>query len=190
MDTIVDAPTDSMDARIAARVGLERASRGWTVAELATRSGVSRAMISKIEKQEVRPTASLLGRIAASFGMPLSLLLARVEAGPSRVSRHSDQTIWRDPDTGYIRRSLSPPHDRRLQLTLIDLPPGRRITFPPAAFAHQQIWVLEGRLIFHEGDDTTELKAGDCLSMGEPSHCTFENKSRRGCQYLLALMQR
>jgi transcriptional regulator with XRE-family HTH domain len=186
----MDADAHSLDARIAARIALERESRAWTVAELAARSGVSRAMISKIEKGEVRPTASLLGRLAAAFQTPLSLLLASVEDGTARVSPHAVQTVWKDPDTGYIRRALSPPSDRVLQLTLIDLPPRRRVAFPPAVFAHQQIWVLEGRLTFHEGSATTELRSGDCLSMGEPSHCVFENKSSRRCQYLLALVQR
>jgi transcriptional regulator with XRE-family HTH domain len=187
MATIVDS---SLDARIASRITSERESRGWTAGELATRSGVSRGMIGKIERGDARPTASLLGRLAAAFRMPLSLLLARTEAAASRVSTVADQTLWKDPDTGYIRRALSPPGDRLLQLTRIDLPAKRRVAFPPALFAHQQIWVLEGRLTFREGDEVTELRAGDCLSMGEPANCVFENKSSRPCRYLLALVQR
>jgi len=149
MATIV---TDSLDERLAARVALEREARGWPVAELAERSGVSRAMISKIERGDVKPTASLLGKLSAAFGLPLSLLLARIEGTPSRVARAASQAWWTDPETRYRRRAISPPSDGRLQLTEIALPPGARVTFPAATytFIHQQIWVVDGRLTLCE----------------------------------------
>src|SRR5262249_52481439 len=126
MSTIVTGapgPTDSMDARLAARVLAEREQRGWSVAELAAKSGVSRAMISKIERAEASPAASLLVKIATAFGLPLSLLLARAEGEASRVSRADEQQRWQDPESGYRRRAISPPSDGLLQLTEVELPP-------------------------------------------------------------------
>lgn len=184
MSTIV---ATSLDERLAARVAFERDARGWPVAELAERSGVSRAMISKIERGEVKPTASLLGKLSAAFGLPLSLLLARVEGAPSRLARAASHSWWTDPETRYRRRAISPPSDQRLQLTEVALPPGARVTFPAATytFVHQQIWVLDGRLTFREGLDTHELAAGDCLTLGPPAECTFENVTRRTCRYIV-----
>ena len=185
MSTIVNDPTQSLAARIA----VERQTRGWSLAELAERSGVSKAMISKIERGDVKPTASLLGKLSAAFGLPLSLLLARIEGTPSRVARAASQAWWTDPETRYRRRAISPPSDGRLQLTEIALPPGARVTFPAATytFIHQQIWVVDGRLTFREGADTHELGAGDCLTLGPPSECTFENATRRTCRYVVAV---
>lgn len=173
-------------------MALERGARGWAVAELAERSGVSRAMISKIERGEVKPTASLLARLSAAFGLPLSLLLARVEGAPSRLMRAASQSWWTDPETRYRRRAISPPGDRQLQLTEVALPPRARVTFPAAAytFIHQQIWVLDGRLTFREGSDAHELAAGDCLTLGPPAECTFENLTRRTCRYIVAVARR
>ena len=71
---------DSLDARLGARIRIERENRGWSLTDLAQRSGVSRAMIHKVERGEASPTASLLGRLAGSFGLTLSMLLARTEA--------------------------------------------------------------------------------------------------------------
>jgi transcriptional regulator with XRE-family HTH domain len=189
MDTIVSV---SLDERLAERVSLERETRGWSVADLAARSGVSRAMISKIERGEVKPTASLLGRLSAALRLPLSVLLARIEDEPSRVSRGETQSWWTDPATRYKRRAISPPSDRFLQLTEVQLPPAARVVFPAAAFAfmHQQIWVLDGRLTFHEGAETHTLEAGDCLALGQPVDCVFENTARKTCRYVVAVVPR
>ena len=70
---------DSIDARIGARIRIERENRRWSLTDLAQRSSVSRAMINKVERGEASPTASLLGRLAGAFGLTLSMLLARTE---------------------------------------------------------------------------------------------------------------
>ena len=181
-----------MDERLADHLTIEREHRGWSVADLAERSGVSRAMISKIERGEAKPTASLLSRIAGAFGLPLSILLARVEATHSRVSKASAQTRWTDPETGYVRLAISPPSDPMLQLTEIELPVGARVAFPASTFtfSHQQILVLDGRLTLHEGSEVRDLGAGDCVAFGPPSACVFENNTRKVCRYLVALVRR
>ena len=149
-------------------------------------------MISKIERNEVKPTASLLGKLSAAFSLPLSLLLARVEGETSRVARAAEQEEWQDPETRFVRRAVSPPSDRLLQLTHATLPRRARVAYPAAAytFIHQQIWVLEGQLMFHEGKEVHKLEAGDCLTLGEPADCVFENVSRQTCRYLTAVVSR
>ena len=179
----------SLDDRLAARLTAEREARGWTAAELAERSGVSRAMIGKIERGEARPTASLLGKLSGAFGLTLSTLLSRVEDQAGRVTTRETQAVWRDPQTGYERRALSPASERLLQLTEVDLPPGARVSFPSSAytFIHQQIWMLTGTLTFHEGNDAHHLRRGDCLTLGTPAECTFENATKQPCRYLIAV---
>jgi transcriptional regulator with XRE-family HTH domain len=181
--------TSSLDGLIAGRVTLEREARGWSLGELAARSGVSRAMISKIERGDARPTASLLGKLSAAFSLPLSLLFARVEQSSSRISRASTRTRWRDPGSGHTRLAISPSSDAVLQLTEVSLPPRAKVSFPAAAytFMRQQIWVLQATLTFHEGDEVHVLEAGDCLTLGSPSDCTFENAGRSTCRYVVAV---
>jgi len=182
----------SLDARLAARLLTEREQRGWSVAELAAKSGVSRAMISKIERGEANPTASLLVKVAAAFGLPLSLLLARAEGEASRLARADEQQRWQDPESGYRRRAISPPSDGLLQLTEVELPAGARLSFPAAAytFIHQQIWILDGTLTFHEGTTVHRLAPGDCLSLGPAVDHTFENRTKRLCRYLVVVVRR
>src|SRR6266852_1531790 len=99
-----------IERRVAARLKDLRAQRGLTLDEVAKQSGVSRSMISLIERAESSPTASVLDKLAASLGVTLASLFAEEErADAAPVTRRADQPAWRDPETGYIRRNLSPP---------------------------------------------------------------------------------
>src|SRR5260370_489365 len=100
---------------IAARLGLERDSRGWSLADLAERSGVSKATISKIERDEVSPTAVVLVRLAGAFDLTLAGLLLRAE-GQGRLARASEQLVWRDPKTGYLRKQVFSRPDHPLEI--------------------------------------------------------------------------
>lgn len=183
---------EELDDSIAQRLRLEREARGWSLADLADRSGVSRAMISKVERGRASPTASVLGRLSGAFGLTLSTLLARAEARGQRVRRAREQPTWRDPETGYVRRSVVAVPDLPLELTEVELPPGAEVAFPSASytFISQAIWVIAGRLRFAEGDVEHELGPGDSLVLGTPRDCAFRNATRRPCRYLVAIVRR
>jgi transcriptional regulator with XRE-family HTH domain len=176
---------------IAARMKIEREARGWSLAELAERSGVSKAMISKIERSEASPTATVLGRLSGAFGLPLSMLLALAEREQERVVPQAEQPVWTDPESGYMRRAVSPPN-ALLELLEVTLPSGVRVPYPASAFAfqHQQIWVLSGRLDFQEGAVVHHLGEGDCLMLGPPADCIFFNPGTTSTRYLVALTRR
>lgn len=185
------AESDAAQA-IAARLKIEREARGWSLSELSERSGVSKAMISKIERSEASPTAAVLGRLSGAFGLPLSVLLALAERAGERLVRRDGQPVWTDPETGYTRRSVSPPNAGHLELLDVVLPAGVRVPYPASAFAfqHQQIWVLEGRLDFTEGGRLHHLETGDCLQLGAPSDCVFFSPGPDAARYVIALTRR
>ncbi|MCW8087948.1 XRE family transcriptional regulator [Roseococcus sp. MDT2-1-1] len=196
MSTMMTEP-DPLGALLAARIRREREARGWSIAELAEQSGVSRAMISKVERAEASPTASLLGRLSGALGLTVSTLLARAEAdgGAGRLARAAEQQLWTDPETGYLRRSLTPP-GADPELVLVELPPGARVDYPAASYAllrGQCVWVLSGRLVVTEGEEDTALGPGDCLAydLSRPQDCALSNPSgRQACRYLVALARR
>jgi transcriptional regulator with XRE-family HTH domain len=184
--------TDPLSARLAATVHAARTSLGLSAATLAEQSGVSRAMIGKIERGDVQPTAALLAKLSAALGMTLSELIARAEGDERRLARAAEQPVWVDPETGYRRRSVSPAGGRPLELVEVELPAGAEVRLAAGtyAFLHQQIWVLAGRLRFHEGAQVHELDAGDCLQLGSPADCVFANPGSLPCRYLVALVKR
>lgn len=179
---------DDGTARLAATLHAVRISRGLSANALADLSGVSRAMIGKIERGEAQPTAALLGRLIGPLGITMSELFARVEAPPDRLVRNEAQPRWTDPETGYRRRAVSPPGGH-IQLVEVELPPGKTVSYPPDPFAltHHQIWVLDGHLRFREGDVEHELNQGDCLELGPPQACSYTNPTNAVCRYLVAL---
>jgi transcriptional regulator with XRE-family HTH domain len=67
-------------------------------AELASHSGVSKAMLSAIERSETSPTAALLVRISTAFDMTLSTLIAHAEASSGNLARADVQPVWTDPE--------------------------------------------------------------------------------------------
>jgi len=183
MNNISDSLTDS----IASRVRIERESRNWSLASLAEKSGVSKAMISKIERGESSPTTNMLGRLCGAFGLTLSTFLTRAEGKDGNLIRAEQQATWTDAETGMVRRLVSPNAGGPIEIVSIELPAGAEITFPASIYAvfQQTIWVLSGQLSVTE--DTTEnlLKSGDCLELGPPSKVTFQNPTRKACRYVV-----
>src|ERR1700683_1740660 len=122
MDTISDDPA----GRIARRLRLQRDARDWSQGDLAQRSGVSKAMISKIEREEVSPTAVILVRLAGAFDLTLAGLLLRVESQHGRTGA-VEQPVGRDPKTGYLRKQVFSRPDHPLEIIEVELPPGQQV---------------------------------------------------------------
>lgn len=192
MSTIVDS---TLDARLGARLRAEREARGWSLTELARRSGVSRSMIHKVERGASSPTTALLSKVAGALGLTVSELLARAEGGVrgARLLRAAEQPQWHDLDSGGVRRQLAPVPGSTLPLELVhvELPAGAVLTLPQTAytFIQQLVWVVKGRLTFVEAGATRELGTGDCLELSSPAESRFHNATRAPCEYLVAVLR-
>jgi transcriptional regulator with XRE-family HTH domain len=201
------------------RLRAARRARGWPIDRLASASGVSRAMISKIERGESSPTAVVLGKLSAALQLSIAELLApaaetgaaetgaaeagsRDEAGvisggpalaraAGQVRRDADIPQWRDPDTGYLRRQLSTPRFP-VAVTEVVLPAGARVPYPAGAYAFiaQLVWVLSGRLTLADGPAVHVLSAGDTFELGEPRPREFRNESAGDCRYLVVVTRK
>ena len=183
-------PDSDIDSRIGARVRMEREARGWSLTDLAERASVSRAMIHKIERGVSSPTANLLGKLSGAFSLSISTLMARAENYRGRLLRDADQPVWSDPKTGYVRRQVSPRSDMPVDLVQVTLPAGANVSMPASAYAflRQLIWVLDGSLVFVEGEVRHDMRQGDCLVLGPPSDCIFQNESNVPCTYAVMVL--
>lgn len=184
--------TSSINAHLAARLRGLRADRGMTLDALAERTGVSRSMISLIERGESSPTAVVLDKLAAGLGVTLASLFAeRMSPAASPLMRRADQRVWRDPDSGYLRRNLSPPgFPSPLELVEVILPAGARVAYDTgrrSVGVSQQIWIIEGEIELGLGQETYRLMTGDCLCMDIEQPTIFHNPSDQPARYLVAL---
>ncbi|MGW2706514.1 helix-turn-helix domain-containing protein [Streptomyces sp. NPDC001340] len=183
---------DPVDARIGARLTELRAQHGWSLGELAERSGVSRSTLSRAERAEISATAAVLNRLCHVYGRTMSQLLGEVEAEPAPLVRAAEQQVWQDRASGFVRRSVSPPHaGLRGELVEGRLAPGADIAYdrPPVSGLEQHLWVLEGVLEVTVGDTGHRLDAGDCLRMRVFGPTRFRCAGPREARYVLAVVR-
>jgi transcriptional regulator with XRE-family HTH domain len=186
-----------LNARVAARVRELRTARGLSLDSLATRSGVSRSMISLVERGESSPTAVLLEKLASALDVTLASLFdippsAEPPAGP--LARRKEQPEWRDPGSGYVRRNVSPPGaPQPMRIVDVRFPAGARVAFDNAARdateapLHQQVWVLQGSMDVTVGDERHRLREGDCLAMRLDHPTVFHNPTRTSARYAVVI---
>ncbi len=181
----------AVNRRIAERIRSLRSAQGLSLEALAARSGVSRSMLSLIERGETSPTAVVLDRIATGLGVVLASLFEDPAAAPNPVARAADHVAWRDPQSAYVRRNVSPPnYPSPLQLVEVVLPPGAHVTYETGARRPticQQVWVQDGRVEVTVGKETYELDADDCLAMELNAPIAFRNPTRRKARYVVAI---
>lgn len=178
---------DDIDAALADRLRTERLERNWSMQELASRAGVSKAMIGRIEQGTVSPTANLLSKIADALGLTLSMLLARTEGDHGDQLARADQQVWIDPETHYVRRLVSPAGAKGAELTEVTLPANTDVVFDDQshAISSQQLVMLEGQLSFVGQRKTFSLTPGDWFQVPNNGPRTFSNRRKRSCRYLL-----
>jgi transcriptional regulator with XRE-family HTH domain len=182
--------TQDIDTRIGARIRDLRMDRNLTLDALARQADVSRAMLSRIERGESSPTAQLLNKVCGGLGVTLSTLFAATEAASNPLSCRAAQPTWRDPATGYLRRTVSPPGTgSQVDITEIEFPAAATVMFDSQRFtnADQHIWVLDGALELELGDNLYRLETGDCLMMRFDRPILFRNPTEFSIRYTVII---
>ncbi len=183
-----------INERIARRVRDLRSERGYSLDTLAERSGVSRSSISLIERAQTSPTANVLDKLATALDGTLASLFddrAREDTPPSPLARRADQPVWTDPDSGYVRRNLSPAQPSPLQLVEVQFLAGERVAYDTGARENevwQQIWVIDGAIEVTLGNVAWRLDTGDCLAMRLDQPIGFHNPTSATARYLVGLV--
>ena len=183
-----------IDRRLGARLKAARLHQDLTLDALAERTGVSRAMISRIERGESSPTAALLVRLGSGLGLTLSALLDEGAEACEPLARRTTQPVWRDPASGYLRRNVSPRGTGSgFEIVEVVLPAGAHVVLdsaPSAPALDQQIWVLEGALELTLGETRHSLVEGDCLQMHLRETISYRNAGPAPVRYAVILAAR
>src|SRR5262245_29340902 len=155
-----ESSVNAIDRRIAQRLKDLRQQRGWSLDELAGRSGVSRATLSRLENSAISPTTGMLSKLCAAYGMTMSRLMHMAEGDFSALVRRAAQAVWADPALGFRRRAVSPPA-RTLAGEVIEgeLGPGARINYDhaPKPGLEHHLLLLDGQLEISVGGLVYEL---------------------------------
>ncbi len=184
---------EDINIRIAQQVREIRLARGYTLDILASRCQVSRSAISLIERGEASPTAVVLEKLANGLGVPLTQLFDSPQntQSPQPMVRRTQQAEWKDPETGYIRRQVSPPNWKSpFQIVEIEFPAQSRVTYETSTNSKvvlQQIWVIKGQIDIQLGENFYALQEGDCLAMQLDQPIIYSNPSSKAARYILVV---
>lgn len=168
-----------------------RRERQMTLDALARTSGVSRAMISRIERGESSPSATILGRLAEGFQIGISALVGGAKAKTAHLYRPHEQPVFRDPRTGFERRSLSPilPSRGGVDVVMNVLAPGGTSgTFPAHSRGVTEVLVLlRGKLKVTLNDDVYLMEPGDSLFFHADVTHRFDNMAEIATEFFIAI---
>ncbi|MBX6396466.1 MAG: helix-turn-helix transcriptional regulator [Alicyclobacillaceae bacterium] len=168
-----------------------RRKQGLTLEELSKRSGVSRSMLSQIERGEKHPTLPVACQIAEALGVTVSRLLGEERPREVAVIRKHQRLVFRDEQTGFERHLLSPAFPSKgVELLLNIMPPGGESgTFPAhAPGVREYLAVLQGHLAVMLGEEHSyELDEGDAMYFEAAVPHRFINRGREECRYVLVI---
>lgn len=186
------SPSPTGETYLAGNLRRMRQDAKLTSDQLAALSGVSRAMISKIERGVSVPTATVLGKLAAALRVSLSQLLGSPHQRAPQLLKLGEQSVFRDPETGFERRSLSPVfEDGAVDLAFNVLPAKRSARFPAHhAGMEEHLFVHEGTLTVILDETPFIVAAGDTLFY--PSNCEheFSNETDQPVSFLVVIEDR
>ncbi len=185
----MDRVAQRADDRLAERLRALRAEKGLSLQELAERSGISRATLSRIENGEVSPTAETLGALASAYAMTISRLLAPAERPFAPLIAREQQSVWHDPRHGFTRHVVSPPSGAlTVEVIRCEIAAHQSISYekPPVIGQEHHLIMLSGSLTVSVEGATHRLKLGDCLRYRLFGASRFET-GRAAASYLMVL---
>ncbi|MEV4289756.1 XRE family transcriptional regulator [Nonomuraea bangladeshensis] len=176
-------------AELGQRVRAERRTRGLSIERLADLAGVSRSMVSDIERGAKTPTVLVLDRLATALGTSIARLLDEPAHGAMRVLRHAEQRVLRDP-SGWERRVLSPVlGDVEFEFMRTTIGPGVDAgEFAPHAPGSREYLAVErGSLRLTIDGRAHTLETGDSAYYPGDLRHAFANDGTGTCVYYLAM---
>jgi len=155
---------DAISGHLCDRVRQLRKKKGWTLEQLSAACGVSRSMLSQIERNQANPTLGVAFRIAQAFGMSLGKLVDLPNATPTiDVIRADDRTYHYRQEKDCRIRTLSPLHlEKDVEFYELVLRPGGTLkSAPHFGGTREFLTVQQGTIRLTSNDDACELQRGD-----------------------------
>ena len=181
--------TDFDLARLGRQIRVERGRRRLSLNDLARRAGVSRSMLSAVERGGKAPTVLVLDRIATGLDTSIARLVGDTRQGRVVVLRHGEQDVARDP-AGWERRILSPVLpgiEFELMRTTIPAGVDAGVFSPHAPGSREYLAVERGTLRLTLDGVAHVLGPGDSVYYAGDCRHGFANPGSKDCVYYLAM---
>lgn len=183
-DDHLPARRGELESVIAARLREYRLSAGISLAELSAQSGVSKAMLSKIENANTSCSLSTLSRLADALQIPVTALFRGIDLESEAVFTPAGQgarIVRRGSNLGHLYQLLGAlrGEHKRLEPLLVTLTEKTEV-FPQFQHAGTEfLYMLEGAMVYSHGQASYEMHPGDAL--------IFDGGSPHGPERLITL---
>lgn len=180
-ETRSELSPDEISGQLSQRVRALRKERGWSLDSLSAACGVSRSMLSQIERGEANPTLAVTVRISQAFGIALGELVeAPISTSSIEVIRAEDRTFHYRSDAECRIRTLSPLHlEKDVEFYEVLLHAGGKLKSAPHFKGTREFLTVEkGKIQLESGDDSTLLGPGDSASYRVDVPHTIVNAGR------------
>lgn len=174
---------------LGARIRARRRAHGLALEQLAELSGVSRSMVSAVERGTKTPTVLVLDRLATALGTSISRMLDEPVGNALVVLRHDRQRVVRDP-AGWQRRVLSPVLpgvEFEFMRTVLGAGVDAGEFSPHRPGSREYVAVESGRLDLGIDGRTSVLEAGDSVYFPGDCRHAFANSGDIECVYYLVM---
>jgi transcriptional regulator with XRE-family HTH domain len=166
--------TSGEDGALGARIRAARLRRDVSVGELAAAAGVSKSLVSQIERGLAAPSIDTVRRLASALQVPVfSLFLEEPDNG--MVVRRAQRRMVRYPGSRATREILSPSLNGRMVLLWVTFPPGEDEHEPVRHVGEESVVVVRGTLEVEIGDQRVVLEVGDSMTFDPDAPHTFRN---------------
>ena len=170
-----------------------RRDRGWSLEELASASGVSRSMLSEIERERANPTLSVTYRIARAFGLSLQDLIESADSASSiQTIRANDRAQIFHSDKRCQIRTLSPLNlEKDVEFYELRLPVGEELRSQPHVDGTREfLTVEEGVVNLQSGASRETLGKGDSATYRADVAHSISNSGKREAILFLVVIYR
>ena len=179
------ATSEEMRAALSRNVRQSRTARGWSLDELATRSGVSRAMIVQVEAAKTNASLGTMCQLADALGVPVPSLIEMSNESRVEIIR-ADETsvVWSDAKGSSARLLCGTSTRQKTELWSWKLGSGSEY----ASKAHPRgtrevMWVMTGTLTLTVGDKDFTIGAGDSIIFEADLAHRYRNTARTSCTF-------
>jgi len=142
-----------------------REQSNMSITQLSRISGITSSHISQIERDLTSPSVSVLRKISAALGVPVSVFFTNEEQERGEVVRHNKRKRLQLPDSHIVYEVLSPASSKNLQLLMTTLEAGVSSSEAPMSHGGEECALVTGGTVeFTIGDETYVLEDGDSIS--------------------------
>jgi len=189
--TPASSTADAINEDLGRRVKKLRGDRGWSLEELAAASGVSRSMLSEIERERANPTLSVTYRIARAFDLSLQDLIESADSASAiQTIRATERAQIFRKDKQCRIRTLSPLNlEKDAEFYQLRLAPNGALRSQPHVDGTREfLTVEEGVVELHSGNSSETLAKGDSATYrADVSHAIVNTGRREAVLFLVVI---